>query len=188
MSVAQADRVAIIGAGIGGLTAAFELAARGLDVTVIERSHAPGGKMREIEIDGHPIDSGPTVLTMRFVFEQLFDDLGETLSNHVILRPAEILARHAWNADERLDLFADIERSADAIGDFSGAEEAKRFRAFCTRARATYETLEGPFITAGQPTPLSLAMGAGIKGLGDLWRISPFVTLWHALGTHFRDP
>ena len=47
------------------------------------------------------------------------------------VRPAAILARHAWGADERLDLFADLERSADAIGDFAGAAEAEGYRAFC---------------------------------------------------------
>ena len=62
--------------------------------------------------------------------------------------PAEILARHAWSEHERLDLFADNERSADAIGDFAGSAEAQRFLEFCERARATYATLEGPFITS----------------------------------------
>jgi 1-hydroxycarotenoid 3,4-desaturase len=185
--VPQETKVVVIGAGIGGLTAALALAARGLDVTVLERTPAPGGKIREIMVDGRAIDSGPTVLTMRWVFDQLFDDCGEVLGHHVGLRCADILARHAWSADERLDLFADIERSADAIGTFSSAGEAKRFRAYCARAKAIYATLAGPFIMASQPTPLSLTVTAGLRGLGDLWRISPFVTLWHALGTYFHD-
>ena len=143
--------------------------------------------MREIAVAGRAIDAGPTVLTMRWVFEELFAAHGEDFSDHVTLRPAEILARHAWSEHERLDLFADNERSADAIGDLAGSAEARRFLAFCERARATYATLEGPFIKSAGPTPISLTRGAGLKGLGDLWRISPFTTLWHALGTYFHD-
>lgn len=181
-------RAVVIGAGMGGLAAALELAARGIEVVVAERCASPGGKMRQIVLDGRPIDSGPTVLTMRWVFEQLFDSVGESFDAVVPLERAEVLARHAWKGDAMLDLFADVARSADAIGDFAGAKEAARFRAFCDRARATYETLEGPFIKARQPTPLSLTRKAGLKGLSDLWRISPFTTLWSALGGYFHDP
>ena len=42
------DRVVIVGAGVAGLVSAFALAARGLDVTVLERSTSPGGKMRQV--------------------------------------------------------------------------------------------------------------------------------------------
>lgn len=181
-------RVAIIGAGIGGLTAALDLARQGLDVTVIERAGAPGGKMRVIDVDGGLVDSGPTVLTMRWVFDELFADAGASLKDRVALRQLDTLARHAWSDSERLDLFADEARSADAIGQFAGASEARGFREFCVRARSVYQTLEGPFIRSEQPTPVSLALGAGLKGIGDLWRISPFQTLWKALGDHFRDP
>lgn len=181
-------RVAVVGAGIGGLVAAIELATQGTDVIVLERGSAPGGKMRAIEIDGQRIDAGPTVFTMRWVFEEIFACAGAALAERVTLLPAEILARHAWSEDERLDLFADQERSAEAIGDFAGAAEAKRYREFCERARATYATLERPFIRSAEPTPLSLTLGAGLRGLSDLWRISPFTTLWGALGTYFHDP
>src|SRR5262249_28103337 len=75
----------------------------------------------------------------------------------------------------------------DAIGTFSGKEEAKRYREFCVRARTTYTTLENSFIRAAEPTPLSLTFGAGFRGLSDLWRISPFTTLWNALGGYFKD-
>lgn len=181
-------RVAVIGAGVGGLAAALELAARGLEVTVLERAPAPGGKLREVAVGGVPIDAGPTVFTMRWVFEELFAAVGETLADHLTLDPLGILARHAWNADQRLDLFSDIERSAEAIGAFAGPAEARGYREFCVRARRTYRTLENPFLRAPRPSPISLATAAGLGGVADLWRISPFSTLWTALGAHFRDP
>jgi 1-hydroxycarotenoid 3,4-desaturase len=182
-------RVVIIGAGIGGLAAALGLAARGLDVTVLERAAAPGGKMREVALGGGGgarLDAGPTVFTMRWVFEELFDSVGARLSDHLSLRPASVLARHAWTDGARLDLFADVDRSAGAIGDFAGAAEARGFRAFCHRARRVYRALEGPFIRAPRPTPVSLA-AAGPFGLAGLLGASPFTTLWRALGDHFRD-
>ncbi len=61
----RTQRVAVIGAGVGGLVAALLLAAHGLDVTVVERAPAPGSKMREVEVAGARLDAGPTVLTMR---------------------------------------------------------------------------------------------------------------------------
>src|SRR5689334_2507044 len=142
----RTQRVAVIGAGIGGLVAALALAAHGLDVTVVERALAPGGKMREVEVAGARIDAGPTVFTMRWVLEEVFAEAGSSLEAHLALRPASVLARHAWDGGGRLDLFADIERSADAIGTFAGPEEARGYRAFCDRARRIYATLEGPFI------------------------------------------
>jgi 1-hydroxycarotenoid 3,4-desaturase len=177
----------VIGAGVGGLVAALELARRDCEVIVVEQAAAPGGKMREIEIAGQRIDAGPTVLTMRWVFEAIFSDAGASLADHLALRPAEVLARHAWSEDERLDLFSDVARSAEEVGRLAGAGEARRFLEFCQRAGATYETLEKPFILSSQPSPTSLTLGAGLRGLGDLWRISPFTTLWSALGTHFHD-
>ena len=181
-------RVAVIGAGIGGLVAGLELAARGLDVTIVERAATPGGKMRRVEVGGSRIDAGPTVLTMRWVLEETFASAGGRLDAEVTLRPASILARHAWDADQRLDLHADMERSADAIGIFAGADAARGYRAFCAQARRIYETLDGPFIRAGRPSVPALVRGVGLGRLGDLWSIRPFDTLWRALGEHFADP
>ena len=181
-------RIIVVGAGIGGLVAAFDLAAKGFEVTVLERAATPGGKMREIAIGDARIDAGPTVFTMRWVFEQLFADAGLSLSEHLALKAADVLARHAWSADQQLDLHADLGRSTDAIGDFAGAEEARRFIAFSDRARAIYRTLEDPFMRRACASPQALMRAVGLGGLGDLLRISPFTTLWRALGEHFHDP
>jgi 1-hydroxycarotenoid 3,4-desaturase len=184
----KSQRVVVVGAGIGGLVSALELAARGLEVVVLERASQPGGKMRQVRAGGVAMDAGPTVFTMRWVFEELFDAVGATLSDHLSMRPVDLLARHAWSRDERLDLYADAERSADAIGAFAGAAAAAGFRDFCQRARRIYQTLEKPFLRSARPTPMSLAAQAGLRGLPDLIRISPLVNLWQALGEHFEDP
>jgi 1-hydroxycarotenoid 3,4-desaturase len=179
--------VVVVGAGIGGIVAALLLSARGVAVTLVERTAEPGGKMRQIEIAGTRVDAGPTVLTMRSVFEEIFAAAGASLSDYVTLRPATILARHAWSATERLDLFADIDRSADAIGIFAGAQEAQAYRDFCDRARRIYDSLDQTFIHAARPSLNALIASFGPRRLGDLWRISPFVSLSKTLGEHFRD-
>lgn len=177
----------MIGAGVGGLVTALLLAARGVEVVVLERAQRPGGKMREAMVDGMGIDSGPTVLTMRWVFEEIFDAVGARFEDAVALRPLRILARHAWSSGPTLDLFAEPARSADAIGQFAGAGEARRFLAFCAHARRVYMALEGPFLRSPRGSVLSLVRRSGWSGLPQLMSISPFVTLHRALCKHFRD-
>jgi 1-hydroxycarotenoid 3,4-desaturase len=180
--------IVVVGAGVGGLAAALMLAARGLQVTVLERDTAPGGKLRAFDVDGEPVDAGPTVFTMRWVFEALFADAGLDFDRAVPLARIDRLARHAWTDGSRLDLHADLATSADAIGRFGGADEARRFLAFAARARDVYRTLEGPFIRAPRGSTLDLVRAVGLRGLPGLMRISPFETLWGALGRRFRDP
>ncbi|WP_372621439.1 1-hydroxycarotenoid 3,4-desaturase CrtD [Falsiroseomonas sp.] len=178
------DRVVVVGAGMGGLAAAADLARCGAEVTVLERAAQAGGKMRQLR----GIDAGPTVFTMRWIFEGLFADAGERIEDAVQLVPADILARHAWRAGGRLDLFADMARSAEAIGAFAGPEAARGYRDFCVRSADIHRTLVGPFIAAERPSPLALVRRVGWGRLDALWRTTPWRTMWGALGSHFRDP
>lgn len=182
------DRVVVVGSGVAGLVSAFALAARGLDVTVLERAASPGGKMRQVAIGSSRIDSGPTVFTMRWVFDELFAAADRNFADHVRLRPLDILARHAWDGHARLDLFADQERTVDAIGDFAGAQEADGYRAFCRDTKRIYDILEKPFLRTSQPSMAGLIGADGIRGLMRLPQIKPFSSMWSALGRYFADP
>jgi 1-hydroxycarotenoid 3,4-desaturase len=182
------DRVVVIGAGMGGLAAACDLAARGADVLVLERQESVGGKMRLARVGTAAIDAGPTVFTMRWVFDGLFADAGARFDAALRLIPAGVLARHAWAGGGRLDLFADIDRSAEAIGDFAGAGAARGYRDFCGRSREIYRTLSAPFMAAERPSPLGLVRRVGWQRLGALWRTAPLRRLWPALAAYFPDP
>jgi 1-hydroxycarotenoid 3,4-desaturase len=112
--------------------------------------------------------------------------LGTSLEAELSLRPAEILARHAWD-DARLDLFASIDRSADAIGAFAGAKDARGYRQLCADSRRMFEILDHSFMQAAAPSMKGLVDGVGIGGVFRLRHIRPFTTLWQALGGYFSD-
>lgn len=179
-------RVAVIGAGLGGLAAAIRLAARGVAVTVLEREQAPGGKLRTL---GPGIDSGPTVLTLREVLDELFAAAGRDSAQYLRLERADVLARHAWSESERLDLFADHARTVAAVGDFAGAAAARGYERFAADAERLHAALEAPFLRAERPrNALALAAALGFGGCRALVRASPFRTLWDVLGGYFADP
>jgi 1-hydroxycarotenoid 3,4-desaturase len=150
----RTHRVAVIGAGIGGLVAALGLAARGVDGTVLERAAAPGGKMREVEVGGARIDGGPTVFTMRWVLEEIFAEAGRSLDQHLTMKPATVLARHAWDGAGQLDLFADIDRSADAIAAFAGRRRRGAIAASATARGASTPRSRAP-LSARRSLPSS---------------------------------
>jgi 1-hydroxycarotenoid 3,4-desaturase len=177
-------RVTIIGAGMAGLVAALLLAHAGEDVTILESAPQAGGKLHQNHIDGRNIDSGPTVFTMRPVFDRIFAATGTTLESHLTLKKLDILARHSWPDGARLDLFADPAHNIEAITQFAGAGAATGYAAFAARAQKIFELLDAPFMQIPQPGLLGLVARAG----PGLRKISPFATLWDELAKYFADP
>lgn len=179
--------VIIIGAGMGGLSAAALLAARGLPVTVLERQATPGGKLRQVQVAGAAIDAGPTVFTMRWVFERLFAEAGGDFATEVSLAPTELLARHAWDDRGIFDLFADPAATEASIGEFFGSTEVRGYRAFSAEAKAIYDVLLNSFLEGSRPTPITLMTRIGLRRLPDALAIKPHQSLWRALTRHFKD-
>jgi 1-hydroxycarotenoid 3,4-desaturase len=181
-------RVLVVGAGVAGLAAALRLAHQGLAVTVLERAGQVGGKLHAEVIDGQAIDTGPTVFTMRWVFDELLQSVGTSLENELTLQRLPVLARHFWPDGSELDLFDDPFANEAAIEAFAGADEAAHFRAFCASTRALYDTLEGPFIRSQLAGVPRFMARLGPSGLALLTRLGPLRTLWSSMERHFTDP
>jgi 1-hydroxycarotenoid 3,4-desaturase len=180
-------RVLVLGAGVGGLSLAARLAARGDDVVVLEKEATVGGKMRALDVGGAGIDAGPTVLTMPWVFDELFAEAGGDFRRDVPIAALDVLARHQFADGSVLDLFADVERSADAIAAFAGAREADGYRRFTAYGRRILETVREPFLLSPLPTArdlLSLGTAAKIRAFAT---IDGTRTLAKAVASFFAD-
>lgn len=72
----MSKRLIVVGAGLGGLSVALRAVSAGWNVQIFERSSSPGGKMNRLQADGFTFDTGPSLLTLPHIFQELFDSCG----------------------------------------------------------------------------------------------------------------
>ena len=177
----------VIGAGIAGLATAVRLRAHGLQVTVLERHDWVGGKMRTVPSAAGPVDAGPTVLTMRHVFDDLFASAGTRLEDHVTLIAQTTLARHFWPDGSRLDLHSDPDKSAAAVAVFAGPEAAHQFTRFCAKAKRLFAAFDAPMMRSARPTLPALTRRV-LQNPGLIRDMAPLSSLATSLARDFDDP
>lgn len=186
-----ANRIIVIGAGIAGIATALRLSGfareTSHEILVLDRLAAPGGKMRTVPSKAGPIDAGPTVLTMRHVFDDLLASVGERLEDHVTLIPQDILARHWWPDGSTLDLHANPEDSAAAIRAFSGGKSEREFHAFNRRAAQLFKAFDAPMMQAATPSLSSLTSHV-MRNPALIPAMAPQSSLADMLSRQFSDP
>ncbi|MDC0640045.1 FAD-dependent oxidoreductase, partial [Planktomarina temperata] len=181
------QHVAIIGAGIGGLAAAMRLAHGGVKVTVLERQATPGGKMRSLPSAAGMIDAGPTVLTMKPVFEALFREVGCQLADYATLIQEDILARHFWRDGTRLDLMRDRQASLENVHHSFGAAAAAEFHRFSRDAQYLFEQLNDPMMQSAAPA-LRKMIPVMLRSPATVMRMDPLRSLAQSLARRFSEP
>jgi phytoene desaturase len=143
--------IVIIGAGIGGLSAAIHLAAAGKRVIVLEKNAATGGKMGEIEAEGFRWDTGPSVITMRPVFEDLFRTAGRRLEDYLTLLPLQPLTRYFYADGSVLDVDADPQVTAQRLEHYHTGD-GQGYLDFLSYADKIHEATGDVFIYGAPPT------------------------------------
>ncbi|KIN70043.1 Methoxyneurosporene dehydrogenase [Sulfitobacter noctilucicola] len=183
----ERPHIAVIGAGIGGLAAALRLAHSGAKVSVFERHAEPGGKMRTAPSVAGPVDAGPTVLTMKRVFEDLFADTGSRIENHVTLEEENILARHFWSDGTTLDLMRDPSESQQNVAQVFGKDAASAFAAFTEKTRNLFSAFEGPMMRTAAPSLVTLSAQT-MRRPSLIRQMDVFRSLDTNLTHQFREP
>jgi phytoene desaturase len=152
----RSDHVVVVGAGLSGLSAALHLAGRGRSVTVVEREAWPGGRAGRLDIGGYRLDTGPTVLTMPDIIDEVFASVGETRARRLELLPVDP-AYHAEFADgSSIGVHSDSDRMATAIEAFAGPDQAVGYRRLRDWLTNLYRIEIDGFIGANFNSPLSL--------------------------------
>lgn len=173
----------ILGAGIGGLSAAIHLAARGYDVTILEQNAAVGGKMSEMRVEGFRWDTGPSVITMRGVFEELFHTAGRRLEDYLTLLPVEPLTRYFWSDGTRLDLSRSLPETAAQIGALE-PRDVEGYLAFLAEA-ARWHRITAPVFTFGPPPSLESLWHVSLR---DALSVDVFSTLQQRIERRVSHP
>jgi phytoene desaturase len=173
--------VIIIGAGIGGLSAAIHLAAAGVRVIVLEANAAVGGKMSEIRAVGFRWDTGPSVITMRYVFEEV---LGGRLDDYLALVPVDPLTRYFYPDGTRFDALANRDAMAANVRQLAGADDAAGYLAYLDYAARIHSITGGVFIYSNPPTLWRVAR----TPLRDIPAVDPLRTMDGAIRSFVKSP
>jgi len=184
--MATQRKVAIIGAGFGGLAASAILAHRGYTVEVFEQQIGPGGKAGDLRMGGWRFDTGPSLFTMPMVFERFFTLAGGDLNATVRHEPMELITRYFWDDGSRLDAWQDPERFAAEVEAKLG-DPAAAVKRYLRRAKKIYDTTAGIFLFGDPWDPLNIFRSAGWRALAGLPFIAPFTTMDRFHRRYFHD-
>jgi phytoene desaturase len=180
-------RVAVVGAGVGGLAAGIRLAHAGHRVTVLEMGAAPGGKCGRVQSGAYTWDSGPSLLTLPGVFRDLFAATGGSLEDELELLRVEPVTRYRFADGSQVELSADLPTAFAALEAWSpgaGADWTRFLGVGASMWRASV-----PFLTGPPPWPPRRPVaGAPAPDPRDLLRVRPWSTLRGLARATVRDP
>ena len=130
-------RIAVIGSGFAGLSAACHLAKAGYKVTVFEKNTSAGGRARQFEMSGFTFDMGPSWYWMPDVFDHFFSQFGKLTSDYYDLIRLNPSYRVKFK-DEQVDLPASMPEM-EALFEQIEPGAAKGLRTFLKQAEYKYE-------------------------------------------------
>jgi phytoene desaturase len=171
------DHVVIVGAGLGGLSAALRLAGAGRRVTVLEREFIPGGRAGRLDIEGYRFDTGPTVLTLPDLIADALRCVDEDIDDWLDLRPLEPAYRARFADGTTLDVVADVEAMSERIHERFGSADAQGYRRFVDFASRLYRLEMARFIDRNLDSPLEMVTPAlaRLAAIGGFRRLAPKV-------------
>jgi phytoene desaturase len=180
----KTDRVVVVGAGLGGLSAALRLAGAGREVTVVEREDVPGGRAGLREDGGYRFDTGPTVLTMPDLLQDALGCVGEVLEDWLELTPLDPLYRAFFPDGSVLDVKRDPAAMTQEVREVCGPEEARGYERYVDFVSDLYRWEMRDFIDRNTDSPLDLLTPnlARLVAAGAFRRLAPKVA------SYLKDP
>jgi phytoene desaturase len=176
--------VIVIGAGIGGMTAAIHLAKRGLHVTVLEKNSRPGGRCDRISQNGHHFDTGPTLLVMPLLYESEFAALDTSMRELLDLQRVDPTYRLVFDNGSQLALTSDMKSLQEQLESFEPGSFDGLLRYMDEGHRHYHLGIE----KLVQPDFRKATDFFKLSNLPLVYQVKPFKKHYANMSTYFDDP
>lgn len=180
-------RVAVIGAGLGGISAAISLRAAGYEVEVFEKNPRIGGKLNVMVQDGFTFDLGPSIFTLPQYFRDLFQRAGKNMDDYFQLDPVTPHWRNFFEDGMVLDLHQDMDLMRSELDKLGGDSAAhwREFQGFMDYARKQYDIIEGGYFRKGLDNLWEFLRHYGFSLFGE--KIDYKNTMAESIAARFSD-
>lgn len=174
-------KIAVIGAGPGGLAAAMLLSSRGFEVDVFEKERVIGGRNAELSLGSYRFDLGPTFLMMKFLLDKLFEETGRSISQYLDCVQLDPMYRLTFKDKSLLARSEPEAMRAEIDRVFPGEGEALTLflKRECERFEKLYPCLQKPYGTLTSMLSTTLAAAVPHIALGR--------SLFDVLGNYFKS-
>jgi len=162
-------KVIVIGAGLGGMSAAISLKGKGYDVEVYEKNDKVGGKLNLLEKDGFSFDLGPSIFTLPQLFESLFERVDKKMEDYVELQRVTPQWRNFFENGLSIDLFEEKDLMRKELDKLDGATEVhwEQLQSFLDYARKQYDIVDDGYFDKGLDGLWEFIRYYGFKKLGN---------------------
>lgn len=175
------EKIAIIGAGVGGLSLAARLGSRGYRVEIFEKLNRPGGRNNIIEKGGFKFDTGPSFILMPGLFEELFSYCGKKLEDYLEFIPLDISYKIFYPDGDSFTVCRDTEKTKQDLEKIERGS-ASGFERMLRDTGAIYKEIL-PFLYSSF-TPVDLLR---MRHWGLIKRIKPFCSYWDLARRYFKS-
>jgi phytoene desaturase len=176
--------VIVVGAGIGGITAAIHLAKHGLHVTVVEKNSQPGGRCDRFSRDGHHFDTGPTLFVMPLLYEAEFRALGTSMHEQLDLQRVDPTYHLVFDDGSQLALTSDIQSMQKQLEAFQPGSFEGMLR-YLQEGGRHYQLVLDNLVNRDFRNISDLFR---FQNLALLFRLKPFINHYRNMSAYFDEP
>ncbi|KMK77567.1 phytoene desaturase family protein [Alkalihalobacillus pseudalcaliphilus] len=181
----QKKKAIVIGAGLGGISSAISLAQAGFHIDVFEKNEHLGGKVNRLELDGFGFDLGPSILTMPYIFEDLFTKSNRVMKDYVKIKRLE----HEWRAfhpgGDIINVYGDLDQMLHQ-NDLLSKKDMKDYQRFLRYAKKLYEATEKGYFAQGYDTTMEVMKQFGV--FKSIREFDLHSTMYGAINRYIRNP
>ncbi|CAM3941662.1 phytoene desaturase family protein [Alkalicoccus chagannorensis] len=181
--MAVKEKAVVIGGGLGGLSAAMRLAGDGFDVTVLEKNERIGGKLNQRGGKGFTFDTGPSILTMPWVLEQLFDSVHRNIDDYMDIVRIEPQWKTFFEDGTTLNVLSDFPDMLEEMKKVK-PDPGHSFMKFLSYSQDMYELCRKSFYSTSIAGLKDLRQQHTLK---ELMSMDPFHTVADSTKKHFDN-